>query len=158
MLGGMEALEAGKAAWLADDGWQGLRRYVEDSFVVQDPFELLIAQNLALDGLLYPLVYETLVDGVLAARSGPALSMLTGFMEAWAVESRKWVDATLKTAVAESAENRALVARWTRHWSDRARSALTPLAVRILGPHADVALDEVSSALAARLAKAGLEI
>ncbi|MCE1187111.1 MAG: aromatic/alkene monooxygenase hydroxylase subunit beta [Rhodocyclales bacterium] len=157
LLGDMESLDAGKAAWLGDEAWQDLRRYVEDSFVVHDPFELFVAQNLALDGLLYPLVYDTLVDGVLAARSGPTLSMLTGFMSAWAGETRKWVDATLKAAVAESADNRALVAGWVRHWSDRARSALRPVAMQVLGPHADAALDEVSEGLNARLRKAGLE-
>ena len=33
--------------------WQPLRRCVEDMFVVQDPFELFVAQNLALDGWLF---------------------------------------------------------------------------------------------------------
>ncbi len=38
--------------------WQELRHAVEDMLVTQDWFELFVAQNLALDGLLYPLVYE----------------------------------------------------------------------------------------------------
>ena len=33
-----EALDAGKQAWLDDPHWQGLRRYVEDTLVLQDPF------------------------------------------------------------------------------------------------------------------------
>ena len=50
------ALDDGKQAWLTDPRWQVLRRYLEDTFVVMDPFELFIAQNLAIDGLLYPLI------------------------------------------------------------------------------------------------------
>ena len=38
------------------DTWQGLRRFVEDSMVLKDPFELFVVQNVVLDGLLYPLV------------------------------------------------------------------------------------------------------
>ena len=35
-----------------------LSALVEDTLVVADPFELWVAQNFVLDGLLYPLVYE----------------------------------------------------------------------------------------------------
>ncbi|PKO51017.1 MAG: phenol hydroxylase, partial [Betaproteobacteria bacterium HGW-Betaproteobacteria-21] len=62
LLGDADTLDEGKRAWMEDDAWQGLRRYVEDTFVLQDPFELFVAQNVALDGLVYPLVYETIVD------------------------------------------------------------------------------------------------
>ena len=54
LLGDVQALEAAKAAWLTAPAWQPLRRYVEDTLVVRDPFELFVAQNVALDGLLYP--------------------------------------------------------------------------------------------------------
>ena len=56
------ALEAGKNDWLQSKAWQPLRQYVEDSLVVLDPVELFMAQNFALDGLLYPLLFTQYVD------------------------------------------------------------------------------------------------
>ena len=53
LLGDADDLDAGKQAWLNDAKWQELRRYVEDTLVVKDWFELFVAQNLVLDGLLY---------------------------------------------------------------------------------------------------------
>ena len=50
-------LEAGRNAWVDDPRWQVLRRFVEDTFVLRDPFELFVAQNLALDGQLLSLIH-----------------------------------------------------------------------------------------------------
>ena len=36
---------------------------------VRDPVELFVAQNVVLDALLYPLVYERIVDGVITSYS-----------------------------------------------------------------------------------------
>lgn len=173
LLGDADALEAGKRAWLEDEAWQGLRRYVEDSFVLKDPFELHVAQNLVLDGLLYPLVYDTVVDGVLSQRGAPALAMLTRFMTDWSAETRKWVEATVKTAAAESADNQAQLATWCRQWRERAVAALRPLACLALDAgagegdegagregraHGEALLDEVVQQFDARLAKAGVAL
>ncbi len=54
LLGDVESLDEAKRAWMDDDAWQGLRRYVEDSFVVKDPVELFVVQNVVLDGLTVP--------------------------------------------------------------------------------------------------------
>ncbi len=81
-------LEAGKNDWLGNPHWQVLRRYVEDTLVLKDPFELFVAQNLALDGQLYPLIYGNFVDEHLALQGGTAVSMLTSFMPEWHEESR----------------------------------------------------------------------
>ncbi len=102
-----EALDAGKQAWLEAPEWQGLRRYVEDTLVVQDPFELFVAQNLALDGLLYPLIYGSFVDDHIALQGGTAVAMLTAFMPEWHDETARWIDAVVKTAAGESDANRA---------------------------------------------------
>ena len=82
--------------------WQPLRRYVEDCLTLRDPFELFVAQNVALDGLLYPLVYERIVDENLASRGASSVAMLTQFMTDWFDETRKWVDAVLKVACASA--------------------------------------------------------
>ncbi len=158
LLGGTEALEAGKQAWLDGAAWQPLRRYVEDCLVVRDPFELFIAQNLALDGLLYPLIYQRIVDDGFAAEGGAAVAMLTRFMTDWFDETRKWIDAVVKVAAAESDVNRAQLQEWVRHWRDRAAAALLPVAEIALGAQADEAVSEQLAAFSARVEKTGISL
>lgn len=158
LLGDQEALEAGKASWMNDETWQPLRRYVEDCLVVRDPFELFVAQNVALDGLLYPLVYEQLVDGYLSSRGASAVAMLCQFMNDWFDETCKWVDAVMKVAAAESDENRAVLQEWTKKWSERASAALLPVVQQALGEGAGEAISEEIVAFTARLKKVGIEI
>ncbi len=153
-----DVLDEAKESWLKDAQWQELRRYVEDTFVLQDWFELFVAQNLVLDGLLFPLVYGDIVDGDFAARNGSAVAMLTAFMTEWSDETSKWVDAQVKAAVADSPENKALVSGWTNAWRDRATAALIPLAGRILGNKAQATTDEVTAQFNSRCAKLGLAL
>jgi phenol hydroxylase P1 protein len=101
-------LLAAKADWLAHPAWQGLRREVERLFVTPDCIEVLVAQNLVADGLLYPWLQQ--FDGWMGRRFGPALSNVLDHPMRWHEESAKWIDAVVKTAVAESEANRALVA------------------------------------------------
>jgi phenol hydroxylase P1 protein len=103
-----ESLLAAKADWLAHPAWQGLRREVERLFVTPDCIEVLVAQNLVADGLLYPWLQQ--FDGWMGRRFGPALSNVLDHPMRWHEESAKWIDAVVKTAVAESEANRALVA------------------------------------------------
>jgi phenol hydroxylase P1 protein len=110
LFGGVEALDDAKLAWLEEPHWQELRRYVEDTFVLSDWFELFLAQNLVLDGLLYPLIYDAF-DAALTAEAGPTVSMLLRFQTEWFAETCKWVDASVKTAAAESSENARLLKR-----------------------------------------------
>ncbi|KAF1711479.1 phenol hydroxylase [Pseudoxanthomonas kalamensis DSM 18571] len=158
LLGDVKALDEGKRAWMQDPAWQGLRRYVEDTLVVRDPVENFIAQNLALDGLLYPLVYQRIVDQEIASRGGQAVAMLTSFMRDWFEETRKWVDSVVKTMAAESDENRSALEEWSGHWSGRAASALLPITAIALGSEADDALAETFDAFKMRLSKAGISI
>jgi len=156
LLGDLDTLADAKRAWLDDPGWQPLRRLVEDTMVVRDPCELFVAQNLAIDGLLYPLVYERLVDDLLSAQGGSAVAMLTQFMSDWFDETRKWVDAVLKTMAAESEANRQQLSRWTLHWTARAAEALTPVVAIVLGDRAGELVDEQMNQLRTRTAKAGI--
>lgn len=151
-------LEAGKNAWLQDARWQPLRRLVEDMLVVQDPFELFVAQNLALDGLLYPLIYGQFVDEHLALQGGTAVAMLTAFMPEWHDESARWVDAVVKVAAAESDDNRRLISRWYAAYAGEAEAALAPVADLALGVQGTQALRGVRETLDARARKAGLEL
>lgn len=158
LLGGEEALDAGKRAWIEAPAWQALRRYVEDTLVLRDPFEVFVAQNLALDGLLYPLVYQRIVDDVLSARGASAVAMLTRFMSEWFDEVRKWVDAVLRTAAEESEANRALLSGWIECWRPRAAEALLPVGAIALGEHAVEAMEEACEGFHGRLSKIGLPV
>jgi phenol hydroxylase P1 protein len=149
-------LEAGRNAWLGDPRWQVLRRYVEDTFVLKDPFELFVAQNLALDGQLYPLIYGSFVDERLAMQGGTAVAMLTAFMPEWHDESMRWIDAVVTIAAAESDANRKRIGAWARQWADRAQAALAPVAELALGADGKQALADANARLEARIAKAAL--
>lgn len=153
----VDALDTAKEAWMNGAQWQGLRRYVENTMVMKDWFELFVAQNFALDGLLYPLAYKY-VDNALSAQAGPVLSMLTRFQNEWFAETSKWVDANLKAAANESAENKAQLSAWTKAWRDRAVEALKPLAQQALGAQADSVLTEIVEQFNARAAKIGLAL
>lgn len=101
------------------------RRYVEDTLVVRDWFELTVAQNLVSDGFSVPAAVpqtRRTADG-----QRRQVGMLTEFMRLWFAESQRWVDALLKTVVNESAANKALVQGWVDHWSHRSVEALQAL-------------------------------
>jgi phenol hydroxylase P1 protein len=151
-------LDAGKNDWLNDPRWQVLRRLVEDTLVIQDPMELFVAQNLALDGQLYPLIYGSYVDEHLTLKGGTAIAMLTSFMPEWHDECVRWVDAVIKAAAAESPENKVLMSDWAKVWSDRVQAALAPVAEIALGEHGQAALQETREVLNARTTKAGLTL
>ena len=158
LLGGVDVLDEAKDSWMTADTWQGLRRYVEDCMVLKDPVELFVAQNVALDGLLYPLVYETIVDDVLSAKGGTPVAMLTQFMTDWFAETKRWTDATMKTAAAESAENKEILAKWVSQWRDRAAATLLPVARIALNERTDELVAEVVQQFNARLVKAGVPL
>jgi len=151
----LEALATAKQAWLNGAAWQDLRRYVEDLMVEQDWFEVLVAQDFALEGLLYPLIYEGYNDRLNAAY-GPVFSMLTRFQREWFGETSKWLDAVLKAAAADNPENKLKLAEWIKHWRDRAVSALMPIAEMAFGADAGNVMDELVQALNARATKAGI--
>ncbi|TAM10687.1 MAG: phenol hydroxylase [Nevskiaceae bacterium] len=158
LLGGQDALVAGKQAWMEAPAWQDMRRYVEDVMAVRDPVEVFVAQDVVLDGLLYPLVYERLVDDLLAVQGGTAVSMLTQFMTRWGAETRRWSDSVVKTMAAESAENRAVLEEWITQWGQRAVAALAPLARPVAVDTTDALMTEQIAAFAGRAAKAGVTI
>ncbi|KUE85105.1 phenol hydroxylase [Cupriavidus necator] len=157
-VAGPDVLEAGRQDWLAHPAWQPLRQYVEDTFVVNDPVELFVAQNLALDGLLYPLVYERFVDEHVALGGGSAIAMLTAFMSEWHDESNRWVNAVVTTMSGESADNTALLVQWTRHWAERAAAALQPVAALAFPTNAACVLDAVREQFHTRISKLGVEL
>ena len=158
LLDDVPALETAKELWMGGARWQPLRRLAENLLVQKDWFELFVAQNFVLDGLLYPLVYENIVDKQFAANGGSAIAMLTAFMSEWFSESSRWVDFTIKTAAAESAENKALISAWTLAWRDKAVAALTPVVEEAIGAGADALIQGVIAKFNERASKLGLSV
>jgi phenol hydroxylase P1 protein len=111
LLGNQGELEAAKQAWLEAPAWQPLRRYVEDSWVLKDWFELFVAQNVVLDGLLFRWPTRISRRRAVGQPGRPTVSMLTRFQAEWFADHCKWVDAVIKTAAAESADNKALLSQ-----------------------------------------------
>lgn len=155
VLGDLGEVQAAKQAWMDAPQWQELRRYVEDTLVMKDWFEMFVAQHIALDGLLFGLAYKE-VDQALNEQAGPTVSLLTRFQSELFDDSSKWVDACLKVAAAENPANKAQLQTWIAHWRGRAMVALQPLARMALGTDGDAALARSAARLDTRLAKAGL--
>lgn len=153
----LDALAAAKQEWLNGADWLELRHAVEDMMVTEDWFELLVAQDFSLEGLLYPLIYEHF-NNKLNAEYGPVFSMLTRFQREWYTENVKWVDAALKAAAADNPENKALLAGWIKSWRDRAAKVLAPIAAKAFGAQGATILEEVVEQLNARAAKAGIPL
>ncbi len=151
-------LDISKQAWLDAPQWQSLRHLVEDSFVVRDPMETFVVQNLCIDGLLYPLIFGHFIDDHVALNGGTAVSMLSAFMVEWHEESNRWVDAVVKTSAGESANNQALISQWVAQWGKRMQDALIPLSGLAFGDQAETSLDQVFTQFQARCKKLGLSV
>lgn len=148
-----DALVEAKQQWIEADIWQGLRALCEETLVTEDWFEVMVAQNLVIDALVTNLVYNQF-DHQLSEQGAQDIGMLTEFMQLWNKDSIRWIDAVLKTAVAESDANKALLAQWIEAWRGKAAEALAPLAEAMLG---DGALDAALEQLDKRVAKAGIK-
>jgi phenol hydroxylase P1 protein len=147
-----DALGEATVYWMNEEIWQGMRALCEETTVTKDWFELFVAQDLILDGLVYDLMFNQF-DAWLADNGGQDISMLTEFMQLWNKDNTRWVDAVMKVAVAESAENKALLEGWVTNWKEKAVAALKPLAEEMLDAEA---MDKAVAALDKRLTKAGL--
>lgn len=152
-----ESLNRAKEHWLGHAALQGLREIVENTFVIEDWFETLVAQYMALDTAVYGLVYGR-IDGEAQNHGGIALSMLCEFILNWDKEHRRWIDAVIKIAAQESSANRALLSDWCRKWAPAAAQALRPLAAEILGAAGSDAIQQVADASRARAKKLGLNV
>lgn len=152
-----ESLDQAKVDWMESDLWQGVRRMVEDSFVVKDWFELLIAQNLCMDGVVFPLFYQYFEE-VGNQNGGAPMSMLNEFMQDWGKDEKRWLDHLLKVTAAESPENAALMSQWISTWTDRAIEAFTPIAGHVLGDEAANVMASIREEITKRSKKSGIEI
>jgi len=141
--------------WLNNPTWQPLRHAMEDIFVLDDWFEIMVAQNVVMDGLLFPLIYEHFINTV-SAQGGGVFMMLTQLMTEWYAETVRWTNQLMKVTAAESQSNAQLLNHWVEHWSERLTQAILPIAQLALDQQAEPTLNEVKHALLARLTKQGI--
>jgi phenol/toluene 2-monooxygenase (NADH) P1/A1 len=94
----------------------------------------------------------------MSSRGGSAVAMLCQFMSDWFDETRKWVDAVVKVAAAESDHNRNVIQEWSAKWSARAAAALLPITRQALDGDAEELVSEELAAFKARLKKIGVDI
>lgn len=149
-------LDKAKSDWTDRDIWQGLRKVVEDTLVTEDWFELFVAQNLVLDGLIHPIFFDAF-DKKIAAKGGAVYSILTEFIFDWDVETRRWTDKQISVATAESAANKALVSGWFNNWLAEAEAAIAPLADAAFDNGTEV-LADAKAKLVARARKSGIDV
>ncbi|MEL0082966.1 MAG: phenol hydroxylase [Gammaproteobacteria bacterium] len=146
-------LDQARSTWTDADYWQPMRQVVEDTLVIQDWFELFIAQKIAIDGLLLPLVYGHLLPAI---STGAGLPLAVNFIQEWLTESQRWVDALVKFTAKESSENRALLRQWNDGWISRVAQAAQPYVAEVVGPGTEELIINQRNELVARLAKAGV--
>lgn len=152
----ISVLDQAKQDWLEKEEWQGLRKAVEDSLVLEDWFELFVAQNFVMDGLIHPFFFDRFEQD-LNEKGGTAQGMLTEFMSAWYEDSTRWVDAQLKVAAQESEENAKLLVGWINKWMVQTEEAIAPL-TRLAMDNGDEVLAEVKSALIKRAEKINIKL
>lgn len=125
------SLDRAKEVWMNDPAWQGVRKLIEDTLVDRDFFRLFVAQTLAINGVVFDLVYK-MSDAAWKDAQLP-IAMLTEFMSDWRADESKWSDSVIKTVAAESVENRELVSQWAKDWISRSVEAAVPLTAAMLG-------------------------
>lgn len=150
------SLDAAKDAWMNGAEWQGVRKMVEDSLVVEDWLETFVAQYLAMDGIFYGLVFDKFEAAGATKPGAMAVTMMTEFPKTWYADHSRWIDAVIKGAAAESDANKALISKWFADWSERAAEAARPLAEKVLGAAGGAAVDAALADLKARAGKLGI--
>ena len=98
----VEILETARNNWLNNPSWQGLRKLTEDSFVIEDWFELHLLQNVVADAFVYELFFNHYEKELVKQPQAGTYLMLTGFFSDWSEETNKWIDSTIKVVSSES--------------------------------------------------------
>ena len=146
-----ESLQQAKEAWMNDAAWQPLRKLCEQSLTEQDWFKLYVLQNLLIDSMLQELVFGRL-DQWLVEHGGRDIAILTEFMKDCLTDLRKWSDTVLKTAAAESEDNKTLIQTWIAELLPQIKQAFGTWAEAALP---DASIDDALNSIFERSKKAG---
>ena len=124
-------IDEAKEIWLKDASWQPLRKAMEDSFIVEDWFELFVAQNVVMDSFIHSLFFDA-YEQELRNKGENVQSMMTEFLTNWHEETIKWIDKTVQVGASESDENKQLITTWVKKYIDIAQDAVLPLAKNLV--------------------------
>ncbi|CAG0908832.1 unnamed protein product, partial [Cyprideis torosa] len=147
-----ESLDEARELWMSHKSWQPIRKLAEDMMMTKDWFELFVAQNVVLDGLLYPLIYQRF-DSEVSKHGGSAFAMLTEFQNEWFGEVSRFVDAVIKTCAAESEGNANQIRGWVNDWRAGVEQSLMPLMEDAFGDRAAEQMAWAQAQLSERLSK-----
>ena len=150
-------LDAAKQDWMTAPQWQKLRHAIEDMFVLDDWFELMVAQNFVLDGIIFPLFFDRF-ERKLSREGGATIAMLTEFMSEWYSETIRWTSALAKVTANESEANRELLSVWFKKWTSRLAEAVEPVAEKAFGADGSAELAEVRQELLERFSQQGIKV
>jgi toluene monooxygenase system protein E len=113
---------AERALWEEHDGWQPARKAIEYALVSYDWGEAFTALNLVLGPTLDDVLLTQL--GQVARTNGDDLTwLLTSFLAEDSRRRGRWSRALADLAVAQRADNRAVLAKWVTRWSALADDA-----------------------------------
>ena len=147
--GGAGVLTRAKAEWMEGGQLQPLRRLIEETMVLGDWAEGVLAID-QLDTLLYPLLYRGLDEAALLGGAGP-YSLIAQHFSAWFADQRRWLDALVAAWAGDEQHgkaNREVLARIGLDWGGRAREAVAALAAAVdthlPGAGAGAALDRIA--------------
>ena len=149
------SLDEAKQTWLHDPAWQGIRQFIEDSFVQRDWFHLYVTQVLGVNGVLFNLAYKGL-DAAWGDAS-TTIALLGEFQSDWLADEGRWSDSVIKVVAAESAENKALISAWAQNAIARAVAAAKPLTSALLGD-GGAAAEAAGAAALKKAASLGLAV
>jgi toluene monooxygenase system protein E len=122
--------EAGRRArqdWQSEPLWQPLRKLIEELLVVWDWGECFAALNLSLKPRFEELFVVRLARAA-REQGDPLLAELLDSLGRDGRWHREWAAALVQAAVADRAENQALLRQWTGAWDARVAEALEPFA------------------------------
>lgn len=151
-----DSLQQGKAYWMNDAAWQGVRALCENTLVVKDWFELFIAQSLVMDTVIHVVHYQHL-DNWLVEHNGRDIAMLTEFMQDCFKDLTGWSNSVIKIIVSESEDNKAHCQQWLDKWLDKVLVAYQPLIEKLFGAEqAVIVIADIQAQLAKRCKTVGL--
>lgn len=118
-------LKDGKQKWLEDEKYQKLRALTEQLMVTWDWAEAVVATNLILDLILYPLFFEEMT--AVATENGAfAYASFSQFFMEMVEYERDWAAALLKMLLADRPENKEVLQSYVNKWLPEVIAAIEP--------------------------------
>ncbi|HBI04113.1 MAG TPA: hypothetical protein DDY49_08820, partial [Paenibacillaceae bacterium] len=119
-------LKDGKQKWIEDEKYQKLRALLENVMVTWDWAEAIVATNLILDAILYPLFFEKMTAVAVKNNDNVYVSFSEFFMEMFEYE-RNYTTALVKMLLADRPENKDVIASYVNKWLPLVIEAIKPV-------------------------------